>query len=250
MPCCPAQVSHWGNTSSQAVAGSNMWVIITGALASLLMPCLLTMTLASYVTRLINLIPPFGLYSGLFELSQHSFVASYTDTDGLTFDSLKSSGTVMASLLVTFAVEAPVFLLIAYLSGTPSLSAPWQWLLRWRDCAPFASSQVGPSPEDVSADTDQASAFFQGRGAPGRYGIVVSNLTKVYSGSAMHSAPPPACDSLSLCVKRNECFGLLGPNGAGKQVQFNVICAVAVRLCPCAHLPQDSRPCLLLHGPV
>eukprot|EP00004_Rigifila_ramosa_P025834 TRINITY_DN7830_c0_g1_i1.p1 TRINITY_DN7830_c0_g1~~TRINITY_DN7830_c0_g1_i1.p1 ORF type:complete len:1646 (-),score=406.48 TRINITY_DN7830_c0_g1_i1:239-4567(-) len=53
--------------------------------------------------------------------------------------------------------------------------------------------------------------------------VVMSRIRKVYPPSPPHNIPLVALRSVSLTVRKGECFVLLGPNGAGKSTLIDII---------------------------
>ena len=58
--------------------------------------------------------PSFGLYRGVWELAQYSFLASYNSGDGLTWSKLGDEKNGMKRVLITFAIEWFIFLVGAW----------------------------------------------------------------------------------------------------------------------------------------
>ncbi|GAB4824041.1 hypothetical protein N2152v2_011087 [Parachlorella kessleri] len=62
----------------------------------------------------LELIPGFALYRGLYEIAQYSFRASYQDSTGLTWSNFGDPNNGMIGVMIIFAVEGVVFLLLAW----------------------------------------------------------------------------------------------------------------------------------------
>lgn len=222
-------MSQWLHSGKYAVTAGTLWVIISGAFAGLLLPYILTMS-SSTSKGLLSIIPPFGLYAGLFELSQHSFTAAYADTDGLSIYSLFESSsagnisTVLRSVLITFSVEAPIFLAIACL-GIRGSSNLWGQRLfhKQRIRRSNVSHHHSVAMADVIAEEKKAAALFDAANpdAGSGFGIVMYQMRKVFGSFCGERIV--ACASLSLCIDSGECFGLLGPNGAGKTTALHMM---------------------------
>lgn len=202
-----------------------MWVVLSGAVAGLAMPYLLTSVspAARALTIAAQLIPPIGLYSGLFELSQYSFLSGYSDKAGLTFSAMMHDrGGVMLSTLTVFAVESTTILTVMMFGPTAAMHMKnlLGCFQRCRRESKHGSSGCDSSTagEDVKMEEEraaQALAVHSGRDLPSHptFGIVTHELHKTYNAT-FSKRQKVACQSLSLCLPHGECFGLLGPNGA------------------------------------
>lgn len=212
------------------------------------MPYLLTSTSMGVVTltRLLQLLPPFGLYCGLFELSQYSFVAGFADTEGLTLAKVFSAsqqGGIMWTTLVIFAVEIPCFLLLLVMCNNWPSPGPAATRILSRMLHPLSTANNGqemgtaarasPSTscsaedrQDVLEEEARAEQLLQDTTTSLKdregYGVLLCKLRKEYS-AGWGNRPKLACESLSLCLQHGECFGLLGPNGAGKTTAIHMM---------------------------
>ncbi|KAK9803177.1 hypothetical protein WJX72_009746 [[Myrmecia] bisecta] len=90
-----------------------VWVILSGFVANL--------ALVQFVEHgpgvaatLLQLVPSFALYRGLYELSQYAFLADRNGGSGLTWQKLHDPGNAMIAVWITLAVEWALFLAQAW----------------------------------------------------------------------------------------------------------------------------------------
>ncbi len=62
----------------------------------------------------MELVPGWALYRGLYEISQYAFRANTQDNQGITWSSLSDDNNGLTAVLIIFAVEAVVFMLLAW----------------------------------------------------------------------------------------------------------------------------------------
>eukprot|EP00899_Mesostigma_viride_P019984 jgi/Mesvir1/27988/Mv20187-RA.1 len=212
--------------------------------------------------RGLAIIPCFGLYRGLYEISQYAFVASYQGSVGLRWGDLSDNKNDMDYLFVVFVIEFIIFMILtAYLdlildNGTGNRRHPLFFLRsclgkRWTGghvehavgaAEPRNGDKVPPGKGRVAADKMMHNGKVEGHSAyvmegedvasertlvasireVQEFAIVVKDLRKVFPGRG--GAPGKvAVDNLSLAVEHGECFGLLGPNGAGKTTSISML---------------------------
>eukprot|EP00887_Chlorella_sp_A99_P001140 scaffold14.g1140.t1 len=90
-----------------------VWVIITGFTANLVLVQYVESGPALAAT-LLQLIPSFALFRGLYELAQYAFLADRTGGTGLTWAKLGDEGNGMVHVLAIMVAEAVAFFLVAY----------------------------------------------------------------------------------------------------------------------------------------
>lgn len=102
----------WQRESRTAVLLAVVYVIITGFVANLV--------LVQYVEQgppliatLLELLPAFGLFRGLYELAQYAFLADRNGGRGLTWSKLLEPGCGMLQVLFYFLLEWTIFPVIA-----------------------------------------------------------------------------------------------------------------------------------------
>eukprot|EP00892_Ulva_mutabilis_P012212 jgi/Ulvmu1/9363/UM050_0115.1 len=179
--------------------------------------------------------------------------ATYNNSFGMTLSTLSTHGNGMGMVWLTFALEAPALLLLAWYLEQVTESGigvcqpplfPLHALLAWRSrtraqqqplMAGELPSDVGQLGEDMLRERQAARDAVPSAETP----VLVRDMRKVFrgqNGNAAHaavtttlstaSASPAAhaaVKNLSLCVPAGECFGLLGPNGAGKSTSINMM---------------------------
>lgn len=119
-----------------AMIFSFLFVFGSGLIGSLLFETLIPKDKA--YNYIIELLPCFGLYRGLYELSQYGFRAGLKTDVGLTWDSFDEENNHMGYVFIIFTVEWFLFMLIAWYleqvlsSGTGVQRSPlffidWIW---------------------------------------------------------------------------------------------------------------------------
>eukprot|EP00898_Chlorokybus_atmophyticus_P003419 jgi/Chlat1/4078/Chrsp26S04118 len=239
-------LSVFFSSSKTATVTAYIYVFGTGLLGEFLLANFIEhQATPDIVVYLLQLVPGFGLYRGLYELSQYSFRASYQNSSGMEFSNLGDSGNGMIEVWVVFIVEWFIFMILAYyleqvLSSTTGVNKHPLYFLgkkrsseRRNEVAPVipggatsrvrrassADSTLTIEPEDVSAERERVRNIPEGTN---NSAIVIRDLRKVYPGSGVVK-DKVACHALNLAVERGECFGLLGPNGAGKTTSISML---------------------------
>eukprot|EP00873_Tetraselmis_striata_P004626 jgi/Tetstr1/424890/TSEL_015385.t1 len=182
----------------------------------------------------LQIVPVFGLFRAMYEISEYAFRASYQGAQAMTFADFSDKGNGMAAVLVIFAIEFPIFMLLAWyreqISGQvgtrkhplfflPSVR-PRRGAVAPEDPPEVDAQQVrvGVEGEDVAAERRRVTSMPSYEG----HSIVLKDLNKVYPRQG-GKPPKTACRALTMAVERGECFGLLGPNGAGKSTSINMM---------------------------
>lgn len=99
--------------SKSAVHTVIVWVIGSGLMGSFLLGPFVTQG-PTWIAHAMQTVPSFGLYRGVWELAQYSFLASYNAGTGLTWGSLKDDHNGMIRVLITFTIEWCIFLFGAW----------------------------------------------------------------------------------------------------------------------------------------
>eukprot|EP00892_Ulva_mutabilis_P007665 jgi/Ulvmu1/5270/UM022_0064.1 len=213
-----------------------IWVLGAGLFAAQLMDNIFAE--GRWFAVLLQIIPTFGVYRGLWELGQYSFAASYKDETGMAFSDINSDGNGMLVVWITFVLQWPVFMAAAwYLEQVldSGIGIRRHWLFPFtcsrsskvshsgddvhRMLDPSAlPSDVGHLADDVLREREVAYSTMPSPEVP----ILVRDLRKEFP--PMDGNPKKvAVKNMSLKVSRGECFGLLGPNGAGKSTSINMM---------------------------
>ncbi|THU59095.1 hypothetical protein C4D60_Mb03t21380 [Musa balbisiana] len=182
----------------------------------------------------MELIPGFSLYRGLYELSQYSFKGDQMGTSGMQWRDLNDRQNGMKDVLIIMFIEWLVFLPVAYyldqvLGGIRK--DPLFWLNCFQKKSP--SSQRKPSLQrqgsevlvetestDVSQEREVVEHLLLEPNIS--HAVISDNLKKVYPGCD-GNPDKHAVRGLSLALPNGECFGMLGPNGAGKTTFINMM---------------------------
>ncbi|KAJ6808420.1 ABC transporter A family member 7-like isoform X1 [Iris pallida] len=170
----------------------------------------------------MEMVPGFSLYRGLYEFGQYSFNGNYMGTSGMQWEDLTDGLNGMMSISIIMAIEWLVMLPIAYRLDQVSSSGG-----RSKGGPQKPSSQQDAS--NVFIEMDRPDVALEREVVEqlllepnNSHAIVCDNLKKVYPG---RDGNPEkfAVRGLSLALARGECFGMLGPNGAGKTSFINMM---------------------------
>ncbi|CAD7702023.1 unnamed protein product [Ostreobium quekettii] len=239
------------DNSQTAMAFGLLWVFMTGLIADSLLKLQIQREL--WYVNLIELIPSFGAYRGLYEMAEYSFRAANRHSTGLGWNDLKDPLNGMSFVLLSFLMEWPILLLVAWqlerchsagagswyhylwslcswTKGRKSGKQQMSWEVKEGDGDELAGAPLlGPSDVRVdidasSQDVDEERARVAGIPLKGdsEHSIVVRSLRKVFPG--IQGGPEKvAVNNLDLAIRRGEVFGLLGPNGSGKTTFLNML---------------------------
>jgi len=231
------------SNAKTATVGCVVYVLISGLLAKFLFEALLESQGFSYAGVIgMQLLVPFSLYRGYYELAAFGLAASYQPRDapdaagvGLTWAKVRGSRG-MDDVMIIFLIEWVVIALAAYYldsvlaTGSGLKRHPLFFLRGLRGGAKAkakADAELSQLPASVAVET-QASDVLACRDAalsisdPSQVAVLARQLAKTYR--SMDGAPPKvACRELSIAIPAGECFGLLGPNGAGKTTMIGLL---------------------------
>ena len=104
-------ISSVFRTSKAAVHSTTVWVIGSGLVANLMLSQFVIRG-PIWLAKLMQMVPSFGLYRGLWELSQYAFLASRNNDVGLTWSKFGDRGNGMKWVLLVFVLE-------------------WMWFIFW-----------------------------------------------------------------------------------------------------------------------
>jgi len=176
----------------------------------------------------LEIIPAFSLYRGLYELSQYAIRASETGNPGMRWSDLSDRTNGMRNVLIIIVVEWLVLLPVAYYldhaAAVGHRSSPLSVIKRllrknrsWKMRAvnEVADNDVHVEMEklDIIKERETVDQVVQQQNSG--YAVVCDDLKKVYYGKD-GNPDKYAVRGLSLALPYGECLGILGPNGAGK----------------------------------
>eukprot|EP01018_Ginkgo_biloba_P024057 Gb_37630 [translate_table: standard] len=185
----------------------------------------------------MEILPGFSLYRGLYELADYAFTGNYQGTVGMRWRNLNDHDNGMRNVLIIMFVEWLIILPVAYyLDQVVALGSgikrhPLFFLdsIRRKSHQSFRRPSLQRQGSKLTVEMERADVA-QERGVVEKllkapiqaHAIVCDGLKKVYPGQDGNS-DKYAVRGLSLAVPRGECFGMLGPNGAGKTTSINMM---------------------------
>eukprot|EP01025_Chloroclados_australasicus_P028913 TRINITY_DN286_c0_g1_i4.p1 TRINITY_DN286_c0_g1~~TRINITY_DN286_c0_g1_i4.p1 ORF type:complete len:1073 (-),score=121.43 TRINITY_DN286_c0_g1_i4:266-3484(-) len=238
-------VTCFFGSARTAVVTGLLWVLASSLIGAIILGQLYQTN--RWYVALLELVPQFGAYRGLYELSQYSFLGTYKNSNGLEFENLSDDDNGMVRIWIYFIVEWAVFMVLAWYlqqvldSGTGVRKHPLFFLDSCRKktnkvtiefssvrssvrSAPGLDGELSAEYQELKEDVLREKERVENM-RPEQLqntAIVVSGLQKVFP--AMDGNPAKvAVRSLTLAVEKGEVFGLLGPNGAGKSTSINML---------------------------
>lgn len=177
----------------------------------------------------MEIIPGFSLYRGLYEFGQYAFSGTAMGTDGMKWTNLGDPVNGMRTVLIIMVIEWAILLPLAfYLDQVSSLGGGLRKRLlisltcfkkRAASFRRYSFGRLGPKVvvEMENSDTTQEREVVEQLllEPSANHAIISDNLTKVYHGKD-GNPDKLAVRGLSLALPKGQCFGMLGPNGAGK----------------------------------
>ncbi|TVU09304.1 hypothetical protein EJB05_42767 [Eragrostis curvula] len=215
-----------------------MYVFGSGLLGAFLFRLFVEDTTFPYGWILVmETVPGFSLYRGLYELGQYAFSGSTMGTSGMTWENLKDPINGMRDVLIIMSVEWALLLILAfYLDQTFMLGGGAR--KNPLSCFRCFKKKLTPSlhePSFVQQDSKiildmEKPDVVQERAVVeqllidpnANQAIICDNLRKVYPGRD-GNPDKLAVRGLSLVLQKGQCFGMLGPNGAGKTSFINMM---------------------------
>jgi len=177
----------------------------------------------------MEIIPGFSLYRGLYEFAEYAFSGHAMDTDGMKWDNLDDAENGMRSVLIIMVVEWVILLLLAfYIDQVSSIGggarkSPLFFLKCFKKrTLSLRRYSFGQQGSKVIVEMDNPDATQEREVVEqillepnANQAIICDNLKKLYRGKD-GNPDKLAVRGLSLALPKGQCFGMLGPNGAGK----------------------------------
>ncbi|EFJ28933.1 ATP-binding cassette transporter [Selaginella moellendorffii] len=205
-----------------------LYVFGSGLLGSFLMENYIEDTnISRKIIFATEILPGFALHRGLYEFSQYALLGSSAGEKGMEWRDLADHDNGLRQVLAIMLVEWIIFLVLAqYLdkvvaSGCGLKRRPLFFLERFfQKSATVASDTDDISRPDVA--NERAIVETLRTASNSSFAIICDDLKKIYAGKD-GNPDNYAVRSLSLAIRRGECFGMLGPNGAGKTTSINMM---------------------------
>ncbi|XP_044962701.1 ABC transporter A family member 8-like [Hordeum vulgare subsp. vulgare] len=178
---------------------------------------------------IMELVPGFSLYRGIYELAEYAATGSYMGKPGMQWEDLNDPINGMKDVLILTSIEWVLLLPVAFfLDHRPEWHPIFlSGILSTKHSSP--SYKANPRSKRVFDDMAKTDVFLEHKVVKRllkemdtRNMIICHNLKKVYRGS--NGNPDKlAVRGLSLALHKGQCFGMLGPNGAGKSSFINMM---------------------------
>ncbi|RLN05065.1 hypothetical protein C2845_PM13G11640 [Panicum miliaceum] len=181
---------------------------------------------------IMELVPGFSLYRGIYELSEYAAAGRNMGKHGMRWADLNDPVNGMKDVLILMSTEWIILLLVAFLlDHRPA----WQPLFLFGFLSTKHSSpsekpnKLKRGSRKVHVDMTKPDVFLERKVVKQllkdmdmRNTIICHNLKKVYPGKN-GNPDKHAVRGLSLALRKGQCFGMLGPNGAGKTSFINMM---------------------------
>ncbi|KAL6846315.1 hypothetical protein ACP4OV_023763 [Aristida adscensionis] len=229
--------SFFSSVKTASVIGY-MYVFGSGLLGAFLFRLFVEDKTFPYVWILVmEIVPGFSLYRGLYELGQYAFSGSNMGETGMTWASLKEPSNGMRDVLIIMGVEWVLLLILTFYFDQASLLGDG---VRKNPFLCFRCLQKKYAPSlhggtflqqdskivlnmeksDVSQERKVVEQLLRDTNA--NQAIICDNIRKIYPGKD-GNPDKLAVRGLSLVLQKGQCFGMLGPNGAGKTSFINMM---------------------------
>ncbi|XP_040443957.1 ATP-binding cassette sub-family A member 13 isoform X2 [Falco naumanni] len=152
--------------------------------------------------------PQFCLGQGLIELSYNQIKFDLTSNFGIDSYVSPFEMNFLGWIFVEMALQGTLLLLLRLFL---------QWDLLQKSRGQYSINSIVSPSEDVDVEMERQRLF---GGRTGNDVLLLYNLRKSYGGFSKKNT---AVESISLGIRRGECFGLLGTNGAGKSTTFKML---------------------------
>ncbi|XP_021310476.1 ABC transporter A family member 7 isoform X3 [Sorghum bicolor] len=188
-------------------------------------------------TLVMEIVPAFSLYRGLYELGQYAFSGSSMGATGMTWRSLKDPLNGMHDVMIIMSVEWAVLLILAFYLDQASLLGggvrknPFFCFrcLQKKHAPSLHEPSNAQQDSKVILDVEKSDVALERKRVEqllidpnANQAIICDNLRKVYHGRD-GNPNKLAVRGLSLVLQKGQCFGMLGPNGAGKTSFINMM---------------------------
>ncbi|KAL6603879.1 hypothetical protein ACP70R_044240 [Stipagrostis hirtigluma subsp. patula] len=176
----------------------------------------------------LEIVPAFSLYRGLYELGQYAMRASETGSPGMRWSDLNDPTNGMRDVIIIIVVEWLILLPVTYyfdhVASSGHRSGPLSVIKRllkkdltWRRITvnEVVDSDVRVEMEklDIIKERETVDQVMQQHTCD--YAVVCDDLKKIYRGKD-GNPDKFAVRGVSLALPYGQCLGILGPNGAGK----------------------------------
>ncbi|WVZ64712.1 hypothetical protein U9M48_014192 [Paspalum notatum var. saurae] len=192
----------------------------------------------------MEIVPGFSLYRGLYELGQYAFSGSSMGATGMTWRNLKDPLNGMRDVLIVMSVEWVLLLILAFYLDQDSLLGggvrknPFSCFrcLQNKSSLSWHEPRFAQQDSKVILDMEKSDVALEVgyshtlrkvveqllKDPNANQAIICDNLRKVYPGRD-GNPDKLAVQGLSLVLQKGKCFGMLGPNGAGKTSFINMM---------------------------
>ncbi|CAM0946664.1 unnamed protein product [Alopecurus aequalis] len=181
---------------------------------------------------IMEFVPGFSLYRGVYELAEYAASGSHKGKSGMQWGDLNDPINGMKDVLVLMSIEWLLLLPVAFLlDHRPAWHPLFLFgILSTEHSSPtWRPDKVKQGSKKVSADMAKADVFLECKVVKRLLNemdtenmIICHNLKKVYRGKN-RNPDKLAVRGLSLALRKGQCFGMLGPNGAGKTSFINMM---------------------------
>ncbi|PUZ51336.1 hypothetical protein GQ55_6G176100 [Panicum hallii var. hallii] len=181
---------------------------------------------------IMELVPGFSLYRGVYELSEYAAAGRNMGKPGMRWADLNNPVNGMKDVFILMSTEWIILLLVAFLLDH---RPEWQPLFLFGFLSTKHSSpsekpnKLKRGSRKVHVDMTKPDVFLERKLVKRllkdmnvKNMIICHNLKKVYPGKN-GNPDKHAVRGLSLALRKGQCFGMLGPNGAGKTSFINMM---------------------------